>query len=1224
MRSPGRTVTPNRIVLAFGLFLFSSILLPASDALGASRDGRWSKRTPSNVPGSIHMKTPENSRYLPGRVIVKLNQSIPARAGRSPGIPALDAAAQRYSAQSVAQIFPEATLPAKPGEGDLSRIYVINYSSPFDAFTVAKELSALPEVEYAEPWFIYSIDDARALTPNDSLYANQWALVKIKADSAWSVSTGDTSVVIGIVDTGVQWDHPDLAANIWINPGETGLDSLGRDKRTNGVDDDNNGKIDDWHGWDFGGADFNAPVEDNNPRPTADNTAHGTHVAGIASGVTNNFIGIAGVGYKCKILAVKTAADNDTRGGGVAYIIAGFQGIVYAAKMGAKVINCSWGGPGYSQFEQDVINYATQQGALVVAAAGNANKAEPNYPAAYANVISVAATNTSDVRTYYSNYGPSIDVCAPGGDFVTGNSPILSTYFPSTYGLLAGTSQASPHVAGVAALVKSVFPSYTPLQVGEQVRVTCDDISSLNPLYANDLGKGRINAYRAVTASSPSLRLTTVLLKDSVGGNNNGVPDPNETVSIVATFVDYLQATSGSASITLSATDTNVQVINGSYPIGIVGTLQSATNAASPFTFHVSANVPQTDVVSFRLTVTDGGYQDFQYFKVLINPSYATHDINNVRTTVTNNGKIGFNDYPGNTQGVGFVYGGANQLYEGGLLMGYSPTKLVNVVRNQTGTQADMDFSSGLSYSLRTPGLVSDQDGQAVFSDSAAPLANRVGVQVKMYSYAFAADSQKDYVIVRYDIRNVSGATLSNFYAGLFFDWDMRAPDPANDTYYSHNKTSFDSSRGLGYAWYDTTAPTIYCGARALDGAAGYAGLRADSITGFRDEKWAWLSGGIKMNSSTTDIHFAISSGPYSLSNGGTQTVGFALLGGTSLATIQSHSDSALQKWQYIRSLIGYRPRLSVAIHQNPALSRYADLYVSSDIVLITNPAMVIKVGAGPGDSVSMTQVSPNIFKGSYQFSSTGSSTISVSATGINGLDTLVIKTFQVQLLKRGLASTIHDPENAAVLAVPAGAIDEDTYFTVFPEESRSSKPLLIGKTYAFGPGREFTSALSLTLQYPRNLVKPGSERHLNIYQQTGNGWVPLRSWVDLERTSVTAAVTSLGTFALGYDDPGSGASVPITYLLEKNFPNPFNPQTAIRYGLPQNGYVRLTVFDVMGKEVTRLVDGEREAGSYEVVWGGTNGGSRTVASGVYFYSLEAYRAGVLTFRKTDKMLFIR
>jgi hypothetical protein len=144
------------------------------------------------------------------------------------------------------------------------------------------------------------------------------------------------------------------------------------------------------------------------------------------------------------------------------------------------------------------------------------------------------------------------------------------------------------------------------------------------------------------------------------------------------------------------------------------------------------------------------------------------------------------------------------------------------------------------------------------------------------------------------------------------------------------------------------------------------------------------------------------------------------------------------------------------------------------------------------------------------------------------------------------------------------------------------------------------------------------------MYQETGNGWAPLKSWVDLERTSVTAEITSLGKFALGYEANGYRASVPTTYLLEQNFPNPFNPQTAIRYGLPQGGFVRLTVFDVTGREITRLVEGERDAGSYEVVWAGTDGGNRPVASGVYFYSLEAYHAGVLAFRTTDKMLIIR
>ena len=141
--------------------------------------------------------------------------------------------------------------------------------------------------------------------------------------------------------------------------------------------------------------------------------------------------------------AVKAAADNDTRAGGFAYIIAGFQGIVYAAQMGASVISCSWGGPGASQFEQDVVNIVTEEGSLVVAAAGNGGSADPSYPAGYEHVISVGAVNSADVKESYSNFGSTVDVFAPGGDFNGVNSTILSTYFPSTYQGLAGTSQAS-------------------------------------------------------------------------------------------------------------------------------------------------------------------------------------------------------------------------------------------------------------------------------------------------------------------------------------------------------------------------------------------------------------------------------------------------------------------------------------------------------------------------------------------------------------------------------------------------------------------------------------------------------------------------------------------------------------------------------------------------------------------------------------------------------------
>lgn len=396
--------------------LLALTILAHLSSPGGTKVAPVRKHLPLDGVPNVVMKTPENSHYLPDRVIVKLAASVPfSKADGLFGVPALDRYAQRYGARSITRLFPSSAPPAHPGDVDLTRIYVVQYSTPIDPFSVARELSALAEVQYAEPWFIYPVSGTATCTPNDTSRSKQWALDKIQADSAWCVSQGDTSVVIGIIDTGVQLDHPDLQANVWLNPGEMGLDSAGHDKRFNGIDDDGDGKIDDWRGWDFGGADYNAPVEDNDPSPTNFSSGHGTHVAGIAGAVTNNTTGVAGVGYRCRLLVVKTSSDNDTRGGGFPYIVFGFQGIQYAADRGAKVINCSWGGAGASQFEQDVIDYATAKGALVVAAAGNAGTSEPGYPASYNHVLSVAATDRFDVKASYSSFGPAVDVSAPEG-----------------------------------------------------------------------------------------------------------------------------------------------------------------------------------------------------------------------------------------------------------------------------------------------------------------------------------------------------------------------------------------------------------------------------------------------------------------------------------------------------------------------------------------------------------------------------------------------------------------------------------------------------------------------------------------------------------------------------------------------------------------------------------------------------------------------------------------
>jgi subtilisin family serine protease len=885
------------------LFAVAIYLTLASFALAAEKPGAQKKQLAPAATPHFALKSPQDSKYLPDRVIVKLNST--AGASQDPGgagVADLADFVQRTYAGSIERMFPHHVSALAKGGNDLSKYYVLRYSTPVDAFKVAQELSRLPGVEYAEPWFIYPVSEV-AFTPNDPDFSKQWAFARVQADSAWEISQGDTSVVIGIVDTGVQWDHPDLAGNIWINPGESGLDGSSNDKRTNGVDDDGNGYVDDWHGWDFMGADYANPVPDNNTSPqgpNGPNLAHGSHVSGIAAASTNNATGVAGIGFKCRILAVKASADNDNRGPGP-YIIEGFSGIVYAADMGAQIINLSWGGSGGSQFEQDMINYATARGALVVAAAGNFNSPEPHYPAWYDNVLAVAATDTTNGKAYYSNYGIGVDVTAPGGDGNTPQDGIYSTWYPNTYATISGTSMSSPIVAGICGLVKSHFPSYSNLQVSEQVRVTCT--GNFPPEFT--FGKGRVNAYKALSVSSPAIRMTSMVIKDSAGGNNNGSLEPNETFTIGANFVNYLQPTGSGAVVTLSVLDAPspyVSITGNTFPIGAVGTNGSANNYSAPFQVHINSNVPQGRIMQFVFRITDGSYSDWQIFELLLNPTFGTMNVNNVQVTITNNGRIGFNDAFTNTQGVGFVYGGGNHLFEAGLLVGYSSTKIVNVVRDSLGGQ-QADFSSPQIFNLQTPGTYSAQEGSAVFTDNASPTANKIGLEVSEFSYAFNSVPDSDYVIVRYDIKNSTASALSNVYAGLFFDWDM-LPN------FDSNKTAFDASRSLGYAWDNSvTAPVpIYCGARALNGAAGYRGLlNSGSLPLGRTAKWAWLNGGVVPMSSIGDIHFVISSGPYSIPSGQKKLVAFALLGGRTLSHLQANADAAESKWNSILPLLDVR-----------------------------------------------------------------------------------------------------------------------------------------------------------------------------------------------------------------------------------------------------------------------------------------------------------------------------
>ncbi|MGE5683034.1 MAG: S8 family serine peptidase [Bacillota bacterium] len=838
--------------------------------------------------------------YLSNTVIIKQKQSSGADGSLSKVTGISASLQQKLSVYGVSQV--QRTF--NTAGNSLSGITTIKYNSGKDPMTVAAELEKSGEVEWAEPHYVYRMTSMPGNplfpAPNDPSYQQQWWLTKIQALQAWDINSGDTNMVIAIVDCGVERNHSDLSRNIWTNRKEI---------PGNGIDDDKNGYIDDTQGWDFGGL---TGTPDNNP--DEDRAQHGTHVAGIASAVSNNGVGIASIGYKCKIMAVKTSRDDRRDGNNNAYIWYGYEGIVYAADNGAKVINCSWGGPGYSRAGEEVINYAISRGALVAVSAGNDNTDSYDYPAAYSGVLAVASTNNYDQRSYYSNYGAYISVCAPGEN-------IYSTWQPGMYANLSGTSMASPLAAGLAALVRSQFPQYMPSQVIEQIRVNSDNIDAQNSGFQYDLGAGRINAYKALSnTASKSVRATGILFSDEApGGNGNGIFEPGETISLSANFMNYLSPISG-IKITLEPMADKqtgkkyAEVINGSFTSGSAGTLGSFNNNSSRFTFKIASDVPENTTIEFLIKYSDNSsYNDFQWTKVLVSPSFADMKGGNVSLTITSRGGLGFNDYPDDQQGTGFRYkNGPNLLFEGAFMYGSSASKIADAARNFEGQ--DTSFAAVQPFMLRIPGSEADYQGTGIFNDSRTP-SDSYGIETKLTSYSYADAPNDKFIILKYSMTNKSGADISNLYAGLFFDWDVNADSADKDI------ANYDNTDNFGYAYSTLGRPGAYAGCALISSDKyGYYAMRNDgqdggigiyyqsgtTMNGYtKAEKWATLSSGIgKKLAQGGDISMVVSGGPFAIAKGQALDVVYAAAGGDNLEDLRGAIKSSRAKFRQILTAV--------------------------------------------------------------------------------------------------------------------------------------------------------------------------------------------------------------------------------------------------------------------------------------------------------------------------------
>jgi subtilisin family serine protease len=514
--------------------------------------------------------------YVQGEVIVKLKD------GRTGGIQALSQAAgpQKYQASLL-------RLRDKYGVEDKGPVFrhlreALQYhvlKTPRNVLSVCAELNADPDVEYAQPNYIYR----PCKTPNDPEFADQYAHQLIQMEDAWDICTGSRDVIIAVIGTGVDVNHPDLKDNIWVNKGEIAGNKL---------DDDGNGFIDDIHGWNF-------DESNNNVAPSVDDYSgvanHETEVAGVIAAVGNNEKGVTGVNWQCSLMVLRLNLNYPSDQVAAA--------LDYAAANGARVINMSFGadvfGPEGDKIVNTTIDSAYKRGVLLVASAGNSDSSRPHYPAAYPNVMAVASTNGEDLKTGHSSFGPWVDIAAPGTDIVT-------TDLGGEYISTAGTSFSSPYVAAVAALLFAHRPGLTHIQARAILENTTDplDYGDIDP-NVGYLGAGRVNAYNTLLAADEKMPLGEIVS-----------PRPNQTFAWDVNGVDlciFVYGDSWQLDCRRMGQDDWTAIRDGASPADPNGYVRMSWTSQGPGTYELRLHV----------TVGQRTHVDRQFFGVELAPPQA-------------------------------------------------------------------------------------------------------------------------------------------------------------------------------------------------------------------------------------------------------------------------------------------------------------------------------------------------------------------------------------------------------------------------------------------------------------------------------------------------------------------------------------------------------------------------------------------------------------------------
>ncbi len=882
-------------------------------------------------------KVISNKRYSDPYLAGEINLCLKESANLEDQIPVrISQFLQNVSAIQIIKKFPYAkkpeTLVNKRGEklADLTGIYKVSFQVDVDLIKIIDELKKMPEVKYAEPHFIPSL----CYVPNDTRIAEQYSLTRLNAYAAWDLHHGDTTVVVGITDTGYDPFHPDLSNNIQRNYADP----------INGIDDDNDGYIDNYMGWDTGS---------NDNDPTSDGNYHGQHVSGLSSASTDNATGVAGTGFNCRFIHVKVANVDGILSGA-------YEGIVYAADHGCKVINCSWGGTTFSEMNADVVRYAAiNKDCAVFGGAGNNSNEIAFYPAMYPYTMAVGSTNNQDFKSDFSNYGYNVDLFAPG-------DLVLSTWSNGDYLSTGGTSMSSPTAAGCAALLRAALPSYSSQQICEQLKVTCDQVDNLssNLPYQGKMGYGRINMFRSLSETGhPSIVINEITINDS----GQGLFLPGDTILMSGILINYLSDASD-VNLELITLNSNFQILNPTRGIGPLASLQTLDIQTDPFKIIVGAGVGLNELLTVQLHSNADGFLQTQTFSFPVNADFINVQNNQIQTSIGGNSTIGVTG-SSYLPGLGFQFNHSeNLLYQGGFMLGLDNSNVFDNVRGNSGDDADWNTMQRLTIEPMVQAGIEVYSGIMEAPSPTLPVVTGV----RVISDQHAPNDQ--FVILEYRINNSSNISYDQVYAGIFTDWDL--------INYSNNRAGYQSTLKLGYVY---TAPidSIYTGVQVLTDQPGRqhaienisGGLGGINLfNGFSSaDKYYCLStsqdqGGMAGNG--TDILNVVSAGPFSIQPGEEQIVAFALLAAGNYTDLTQSAVTARDFYLNTGIPLSVSEKTnSYSIFPNPTsdilfLRRNNNISTSSKIMLVDLSGRIVYSSSWQGNnlSISTSEIADGIY----------------------------------------------------------------------------------------------------------------------------------------------------------------------------------------------------------------------------------------------------------------------